>query len=387
MDLPLGLRSALETGSCVLFLGAGVGAHCHTQNGLAAPDGVQLATELATEFDIELGSEEPELAKIAEIVIVRKGGRRELDAFLTQRLADLEPDEDFLWLLSRTWRAIFTTNYDRCIQRAYEMIKDPTQQPVTFSSSADVIDFDPRFQVPIYHLHGSLFEGREPFALISQSDYARFKERRRMLFEILKTKYATNPILYVGYSHRDPNWLEVFEELREEYSPSTPPESYRVTPTTPAIDREILESQRVHTIDGGLRDFQQAVSEALGDIRVEPHKLSQLESQVPEGLRQAFEQNPAAIVRLLNAWEYANEADFASPPNTEAFLKGDHANWSLVAQGKHFERDVEALVLDECIDFFTSPKPGPRVVRLLAPAGYGVSTALMSVATSLFYEN
>ena len=39
ITLPLGLRQALESGDCVLFVGAGVGTHFKNSDGSQAPDG------------------------------------------------------------------------------------------------------------------------------------------------------------------------------------------------------------------------------------------------------------------------------------------------------------------------------------------------------------
>src|SRR5450759_5680357 len=116
--IALGLRQALESGDCVLFVGAGVGQHYKAADGAAAPDGGALAKELAEHFGIDGGSS-PDLAKVSQIIEIRKKGRSELETFIKRRLADLEPDDIFCWLTSVRWKAIFTTNYDGAIQRAY----------------------------------------------------------------------------------------------------------------------------------------------------------------------------------------------------------------------------------------------------------------------------
>jgi hypothetical protein len=59
--IALGLRQALESGDCVLFVGAGVGQHYKTQDGASAPDGNTLAKELADHFGIDV-VDSPDLA-------------------------------------------------------------------------------------------------------------------------------------------------------------------------------------------------------------------------------------------------------------------------------------------------------------------------------------
>ena len=128
-ELPLGLRHAIESGNCVLFIGAGIGAHLFDAEGNPAPDGNSLAKELAEHFLIDTEGVF-DLAKVSEIVEIRKG-RKELEVFLKRRLSNLQPDENLKWLVSLRWKAIFTTNYDNGIERAYELIVEPQQKPIT----------------------------------------------------------------------------------------------------------------------------------------------------------------------------------------------------------------------------------------------------------------
>jgi hypothetical protein len=92
-DLPLGLRHALESGQCVLFLGAGIGAHLLEANGNPAPDGSTLAREMAAHFGID-DDGTSDLSKISEFVEITKG-RLEAETFVRKRLGGLEPDEHF----------------------------------------------------------------------------------------------------------------------------------------------------------------------------------------------------------------------------------------------------------------------------------------------------
>ncbi len=247
----LGLKQALESGECVLFVGAGIGAHLLDVHGNQAPDGAMLARELALHFGIEVG-ETLDLAKVSQLVEIRKRGRTELEAFIKRRLSGLEPDDAFRWLTTLRWRAIFTTNYDDSIQRAYSKNPDPPQTPVTIAATSDLVPFERKFQVPVYHLHGTLFNIEKPRIIITEDDYAAFRDRRRMLFNILKQEFATSTFLYIGYSNRDPNWKLLLEELRAEFLPAQTPPSYRVAPNTDALDEEILRSKGIETINASL---------------------------------------------------------------------------------------------------------------------------------------
>lgn len=381
MELPLALRTAMESGGVTLFIGAGVCHNYITSDGRAAPDGRELARRLARNLDLDPGAD-PDLAKIAQLVELRRD-RSTLERLIINELDGIEPDEHLLWLFSKTWRAIFTTNYDRVIQRSYELISDPTQEPVTFTASRDTVWVDPRLQVGIFHLHGSLFEGEHRSALITANDYATFREQRSMLFDFLKQSFATSPILYIGYSNSDPNWEVVRAELRSEFAPSTPPEAYRVAPSTDPIDEEILAAQGVFTLAGTLEDFRAACERDLPGLRVEPSKLDDIKTTIPPGLIGAFEESPPAVMRLLKAWSYVNQEDFSAPLNTHAFLRGDAPTWSTIAHGVAFERDVEEPLYEMLLDGATDPTQRVRSQILLGPAGYGVSTLLRRLAVRL----
>jgi len=185
--LPLGLRQVLESGDCVLFLGAGIGQHLKKPDGETAPDGSILARELCAKFGID--PETTDLAKAAQLVEIRKS-RSDLEAFLKKRLSELEPDDVIRWLTTFRWRAIFTTNYDQSLLRAYELNATAPQMPVPMSVTADLEYTEPRTQIPVFYLHGALFGTAASNIVITQDDYARFQSKRRMLWERLKLEFA-----------------------------------------------------------------------------------------------------------------------------------------------------------------------------------------------------
>lgn len=380
LDIPLALRTALESGQCVLFLGAGIGSSVRDPHGNPAPDGPQLTQLLIDHFG--LGDlEDTSLPQVAQLVEIRKG-RAELESFIADRLRDLDPNDDLCWLFSLKWKAIFTTNYDAAIQRGYSKLATPRQTPVSISATSDLTVPDADFEVPIYHLHGSLFHGETAKILITEDDYARFREKRRMLFELLKIQFATRTILYIGYSNQDPNLREILAELRAEFAPSSPPPAFRIAPGTAPAEREILSARGVETIDATLDTFVTHMKAVIDETRLDASKIDSLRAKVPSDLVPRFDEAPAPMIRMLNSWEYVNEAPFDTPPNMSTFLKGETANWALVAHNLHFERDVEALLYDFLLDFITG-NPRVAAVFLLAPAGYGVTTVLMSIAARL----
>lgn len=378
--IPLGLETALEEGNAVLFLGAGIGHYMVNENGEHLPDAWSLACKLAKKFGLEIDEDRADLAQVATVVQLRHK-RQRLIAAIRSELDGFQPTDDLKWLVARTWKAIFTTNYDNGIEIAYSQLETPTQTPVAMGTNSEIVTWDPSFQVPVFHLHGYLFGASDIDAvLITEEDYSRYQERRSMLFDQFKANYPTSPILYIGYSNRDSNWREVTTALRAQFFPSAPPRSFRLAPNTPELEREILESQGIETIDGKVEDFRAAVTTRFGDLRVEPASLSRVRARIPSNLQAAFDQFPTATSRLINSWEYVNQADFSVNPNTESFLKGDRPNWGVIGKGQNFERDLERPIVDALFDFATQPSPRAQGRLLLGPAGYGTTTLLMAIA-------
>ncbi|MAS38117.1 MAG: SIR2 family protein [Anaerolineaceae bacterium] len=383
VDLPLPLRHSLETGECVLFIGAGVGFNLLTPNGEYAPVARDLAVDMAEKFNISI--DESDLSKVSTIVELRHG-RKELEVYLRQQLADLEPDEAFRWLFSRRWRAIFTTNYDNAIQRAYTLVSEPPQIPITISLTSDLVQVDSRFEVPIYHLHGTLFGNAQPQIVITDDDYARFREPRRMLFNLLKNEFATSTILYIGYSNSDPNWNMVLAEMRDEFLPSPMPRAYRISPDTSAVDKEILAAKGIETIDATLTKFHQSAVLNLADTDVDYGKLQEIRRDIPTALLEAFDKNPAPVSRLISSWTYVNQAPFHLPVNLDSFLDGDRPNWSLLASNLVFERDLEEEVYEHLLDYATRQTTSTSTKTILGPAGYGITTLLMRLSVRLIQD-
>jgi tetratricopeptide (TPR) repeat protein len=380
--LPFELRQALESGECVLFVGAGIGSSLLDKEGKPLPLAAQLATEMADFFKIEAEGS-TDLMKISQVVEIRNRGRKELYAFLQKRLIGITPDEDVCWISSRPWRAIFTTNYDDGIERAYELNPNTIQNPVIASVTADVQPINPMIEVPIYHLHGALFGVHEPNVIITENDYGTFRERRRMLFDLLKKELLTSTILYLGYSHNDPNWKLLVNELIADTPSGSRPMSYRLAPQTPAIDKEILRSMGVTSIDSDLRQFVQAARVDLAKAPSSIDLLKPIEKSIPSDLSEHFKTSAAPLVRLLNSWTYVNQAPFQAASNLSRFLKGDKANWALIAQHEVFERDIEEEVYEELLDYATSSSRRPSTRIILGPAGFGMSTLLYVLAGRL----
>ena len=376
--LPLGLRQALERGNCVLFLGAGVGYHYTRPDKTLAPDGTKLAEDMIAHFKLGIPTTDlPRVSQYAEL----KSSRTELDGFVRKSLENLEPDEHIQWLTTFRWRSIFTTNYDVGLERAYKLNQKPLQNPIPIAVTADLRYTDTLTDVPIFHLHGCLYPPCPSPIVITQTDYTHYKDKREMVWARLRNDAAISTLLYIGYSGRDPNWQLIIEEVAREFAPSQTPMAYRIDPFADPLDVELhRETRRVETLVMSLPEFHALVDQEIGDRRPEPDTINVLRNKIPQHLREAYDAEPAAMLRLLESWIYVNDESVTEIPNTKEFLRGSKPNWSLIAQQHKFKRDVEDELWDWTLEFSTNPKSKSTTVVLTAPAGYGITTIMMSQA-------
>src|ERR1019366_1769156 len=217
-----------------------------------------------------------------------------------------------------------------------------------------------------------------------QSDYTRYQEHREMVWNRLKIDCVTSPILYIGYSGRDSNWQLVVEEVTREFLPSKPPMAYRLDPFADEVDVELhREVRRIETLPMSLPEFHALVDAEIGDRRPEPETLNKYRSKVPQHLREEYDKAPAAMMRLLDSWNYVNDQSVTLEPNTQDFLRGSVPNWSLIAQGHRFVRDIEDELWDWIAEYATNPKAKSTAITLTGAAGYGITTILMAVALKI----
>lgn len=104
------------------------------------------------------------------------------------------------------WRAIVTTNYDRLIERAYERGQSPRNIRVV-ASDHDLVDLDARpGAVEILHPHGVFCH--EGGLVVTLEDYRRFPAQRPLLLTKVRQLFIEHPLLVLGFSATDPNFIQ-----------------------------------------------------------------------------------------------------------------------------------------------------------------------------------
>lgn len=129
-------------------------------------------------------------------------GRPQLDELLLKAIPDANYDPGPLHrlLLKLPWADVFTTNYDRLLERAASTLTFRRYGLVTNSVEISCV-MRPR----IVKLHGSFPSGR-PF-IITEEDFRTYPRKFAPMVNLVQQAIIENILVLIGFSGDDPNFL------------------------------------------------------------------------------------------------------------------------------------------------------------------------------------
>ena len=163
-----------------------------------------------------------DLAALAQWHITARGKHR-VKSVVREKIAVNKPIPAALNSIAHLpFQEIWTTNYDRLIERAFEEVR----RPITpISSPKDLSLKVPSGSARLYKMHGSI-ENLDDIVL-STEDYELFKRDRGPYYPLLQASLTSKSVLFVGLSFSDPNLKHVFGSIKESFH-DTPPEHYAI---------------------------------------------------------------------------------------------------------------------------------------------------------------
>jgi len=146
----------ITKGDAILFLGAGAAYGALDKNQKASISGNELRDRLSDKF---LGGKEKSkaLVQIADYA-KSEANIKEVQSFIKKQFQNLQPALFHKLIPTFRWHAIFTTNYDLIIERAYDQVTERVQtlSPIIRDGSqfSDAIS-NPE-NLPYFKLHGCI---------------------------------------------------------------------------------------------------------------------------------------------------------------------------------------------------------------------------------------
>ena len=365
----------------VLVLGAGASIGAQTSNGEPPIIGLGLRDTLSQHF---LGGDfgEEQLQWVAELAISATDLGRVQD-FIANQFVDFEPAEFHRLLPTFKWRGLATTNYDRLIERTYEVVDDAVQQLVPFISNRDRIDDKLRSpdHVGLLKLHGCITITHDPdLPLILTTDqYATHRARRERLFRILLEWAAENTVVFIGQALQDYDLRTILLQIADELDYR--PRYYLVRPGVSETEKNLWATRNITVLDGTYEEFLLALNTAVPANRRALVRAADTEHPIVR--RFVVTGSLASPIRdlLYNDVQYVHSTLEYERAESERFYRGFDLGWYPIIEGLDVRRHLRDTVLYDVITRPEGDRPTQTELYVVkAEAGAGKSVFLRRVA-------
>jgi len=163
--------------------------------------------------DSKSDRDEPCVADFAEIAeeFEQVFGRTELRSAIQRSVPDedYEPGDLHEMLMGLPWTDVFTTNYDRLLERTRHRVPNRSYSVVQSASQL------PKSSQPrIVKLHGDFNLPNEPL-VITREDYRTYPQNRIAFVNTVRQSLMENSFVLVGFSGDDPNFKNWIGWLRD----------------------------------------------------------------------------------------------------------------------------------------------------------------------------
>lgn len=191
-----------------IFLGAGMSASA------GFVDWKGLLQPIAEELKLDV-SKEDNLVAIAQYHCNEKGqNRHRINQLLIEEFSrDTKLTENHRILARLPISTVWTTNYDKLIERAFEDARKIVDLKYTVKQLANT---KPKRDVVIYKMHGDVDHPSD--AVLTKDDYEKYHIKFAPFISALTGDLVTKTFLFVGFSFTDPNIDYILSRIRATYS-------------------------------------------------------------------------------------------------------------------------------------------------------------------------
>jgi len=243
----IALRQLIKNHKLIPFIGAGFSENA------GLPSTRALTRQLLEHFGLDLDEQmraETDLLHLSEYLKIIYGGS--LTPVL-DRLRSCLPDQDVALSAPHQLLAqlgvsiIYTTNYDRLLERSFSELAMPYKAIVT---TADIIQTTGCSEVQIVKFHGSLEV--DDSLVLTESDYYKRLEFVTPIDIKLRADSLGKSLLFIGYSFSDFNIRYLWFKLRRmmyEVDPQDIPDSYILLFDPDHVTSVLLKNMGINTID------------------------------------------------------------------------------------------------------------------------------------------
>ena len=380
-DSPLNyMVDKISVGQCILFVGAGLTQTCEDDHGTKGPSATELARLVSIRF-LGLNDVQDNLPLAADYSLAFHN-KYDIDSYIRGQLGGLIPSPAALTIPQIPWKAIYTTNYDQVIEKAYELADHPAQLVQPIYSNLTPLSGLPDGFIPLYKLHGCISRIDSPGSqlAITHDEMAKAREMRRRLFRRFSDDVSEYTVVYVGYSRTDTFFQDIIGEIIDECGGVDGlRRSFAITPG--AKEYEKLAWDRNRKISLINTDAEEYLPWLMDSISVhtesEQAKDLSLEGALPEAPELARDD----IRAIRDHYVFPLEEMQVGLADPEGFYKGNEAQWADIVADHDSRRELaEEVILTFVGDVEAAQL---RTAVLFGEAGSGKSTLLKRICADL----
>ncbi|MCA4304477.1 SIR2 family protein [Acinetobacter baumannii] len=339
-------------GQAVLFLGAGASYNCSNLSGVRIGfTGNELLEKICNKF--LNGPQDGITLDVASSLAIDIAGRSEFDQFIKELVSEFEPTEEHELLTKFKWKAIFTTNYDEAIEKAYLNQRKTTKQKIEkIICDNDHLQqaYSSSDKLPLIKIHGCitrLNDNSLPL-IISRTDYRFHLQNRSGLFQSLKESLCNDLVVFYGYGLNDHNIIGLLDDLDREGKSRT--RHIWLDPFMKDLYKKFWANKNIDGRQIYLSEFLNSVLEKkkeihnVLDIMKKDSCISKLipSHERPDSNVEEYIKHQLVYVNLNT--ERQSEIDNYKK---ELFYRGSSAGFGWVGKNLDFERTIHDALAEE----------------------------------------
>ncbi len=195
--------SAMHEGNAAIFAGAGL------SKASGYVDWRALLKEIAEDLGLDI-DQESDLIAVAQYHATKHMNRATLDRLIIKEFTkDIELSENHRLLANLPIDTVWTTNYDKLIEDAFE----EAHRQVDVKKTPDSLQHPlPGRGVTVYKMHGDVDNPAQ--AVLTKEDYETYDLYRELFSIKLKGDLVGKTFLFLGFSFTDPNIDYILSRIR-----------------------------------------------------------------------------------------------------------------------------------------------------------------------------
>ena len=364
------LANQLRNGNIIAFLGAGVSRSYKDELTGKVYRGIPAAKEIVDDLANEKSYINTNMTFDQSLFMIKvKEGRNEVERILEEfiDMPTLTPLPAHRLLADMSFSAFVTTNYDEMLEKALENEK---KKFCTIIDDTDVCRWKGT-QLPYIKLHGCI---TRPTSMIAAEDeYRPISVSKPIISSLLKTLLANKVVLFLGFSLKDNDFKELFQELKLSLKDHMP-KSYAIVYEHDNYQEAYWGKEGVKLISSDLTIFLRTLFkasitekrvgvfhpnddwmnnsffESLNEIRTSPSETQAIDAFLNHLLQEI--QSPALSCNdIYIRADNAVETIIKSKPNFQALKK----LWELMSQKlkvlSEDQQDIAEEIISDTIEY------------------------------------